>query len=168
MVPSLVQQLKREGRSEDSILEMLGEKRDEGLVSYGNKSKVGILLNAQNKKLLNYQRLLQEEQLAKKDTLKNASEFNKAQAEELAKFRQKFQMITGSQDTASTQSDPTRLSMPVADEAWRTTQRESYSNVAMPDLSVHRHNYRKKTPFTMWSNAVNHHGVFFNPPAQGI
>lgn len=29
-------------------------------------------------------------------------------------------------------------------------------------------NFRKKTPFTQWSNAYFSGGVFFNPPVNGI
>lgn len=128
MVPSLVQEMKSQGRNDDSILEMIDQKHNEGVVKYGNKSKIGLLLDKENKKMLDFQKLLQREMEAKKLNMRNNSEFNKAQIEELAKFRQKFQQVTGSQGPPSSSAEQTRLAIPAANEAWQTTQRSSYSN----------------------------------------
>jgi len=36
------------------------------------------------------------------------------------------------------------------------------------DFSAVKRNFKKKTPFTQWSNAYFSGGVFFNPPVSGI
>lgn len=54
------------------------------------------------------------------------------------------------------------------DNTWKTTNEVVFGGVQMPDLSVNKLNYRKKTPFTIWSNAFFHGGVFFNPHEQGL
>lgn len=64
--------------------------QNEKIVKYGNRSRVGILLNSQNKKLLNYQKMLQQEVKAKRNTSQNVSDFNKSKISDLANFRQKF------------------------------------------------------------------------------
>ena len=93
MVPGLVHHMKSDGKNDDSILEMMNQMQNESLVHYGNRSKVGILLDSQNRKLLNFQRLLKAEQLAKKQHLRHASDYNKGQVEELVRFSQKFKSI---------------------------------------------------------------------------
>lgn len=65
----------------------MNQLQNESMVNYGNKSKIGILLNSQNKKLLDYQKLLKAEEVAKKKHIRRASELNKSQIEELAHFR---------------------------------------------------------------------------------
>lgn len=35
-------------------------------------------------------------------------------------------------------------------------------------LNVSKRNFKRKTPFTQWSNAYYSGGVFFNPPVNGI
>lgn len=110
-----------------------------------------MLLDSENKKLLDYQRKLQQDQRNKKDKLKTASDFNKAQMERLAEMRQKFQQIRSiphSPNEKASFSDQTRFSVAANEEAWRTTQRESFHKHELPDLTINRQNYKKKTPFT--------------------
>ena len=57
-MPTIVQQMKTEGRTDDAILEKIAEMHNESVVKYGNKSRVGYLLDSENKKLLDYQRKL--------------------------------------------------------------------------------------------------------------
>ena len=38
----------------------------------------------------------------------------------------------------------------------------------LQDFSAYKKNFKKKTPFTQWSNAYFSGGVFFNPPTNGI
>jgi len=54
--------------------------------------------------------------------------------------------------------------------AWQTTNREFFSPKALPDMAnnTQRINFKKRTPFTQWSNAYFGNGVFFNPPVTGI
>jgi hypothetical protein len=36
------------------------------------------------------------------------------------------------------------------------------------EVQASRKNFKKRTPFTQWSNAYFSGGVFFNPPVNGI
>jgi len=38
----------------------------------------------------------------------------------------------------------------------------------LQDFRPYKRNFKKKTPFTQWSNAYFSGGVFFNPPVNGI
>jgi len=53
---------------------------------------------------------------------------------------------------------------------WQTTNREFFSPKALEDVASksQRINFKKRTPFTQWSNAYFGNGVFFNPPVTGI
>lgn len=87
MVPTMVQQLKSEGRNDESILEKIAEQQRESILNYGNRSKVGLLMHSHNRKLLSLQKVAQEQELKDRNNLRHtASNFNKAQMEELSKF----------------------------------------------------------------------------------
>ena len=42
----MVQEMKNEGKADDTILEKIAEIQNEKIVKYGNRSRVGILLNS--------------------------------------------------------------------------------------------------------------------------
>ena len=51
---------------------------------------------------------------------------------------------------------------------FRTTNQSYHEFLETQDFSTVKKNFRKKTPFTQWSNAYFSGGVFFNPPVSGI
>lgn len=53
---------------------------------------------------------------------------------------------------------------------WSTTNKEMYKphEIRPQVLSLQRANWKRRTPFTDWSNAYFGNGVFFNPPVSGI
>ncbi len=53
---------------------------------------------------------------------------------------------------------------------WSTTNKESYPPLEIMEesLKISKRNFKKKTPFTQWSNAYFGNGVFFNPPSSRI
>ena len=61
LVPNKIDELKKEGLSNEQILEKIAELHNENLINYGNKSKVGALFDSQNKKILDFQRKLVQE-----------------------------------------------------------------------------------------------------------
>jgi len=53
-------------------------------------------------------------------------------------------------------------------EHFKTTNQSYHDVLEQQDFSTVKKNFRKKTPFTQWSNAYFSGGVFFNPPVSGI
>jgi hypothetical protein len=53
-------------------------------------------------------------------------------------------------------------------DPWNTTNREFHHEKDFGEIGLHKRNFKRKTPFTQWSNAYFGNGVFFNPPVQGI
>ena len=53
-------------------------------------------------------------------------------------------------------------------EQFRTTNQSYFDTLEQQDFSAVKRNFKKKTPFTQWSNAYFSGGVFFNPPVSGI
>jgi hypothetical protein len=53
-------------------------------------------------------------------------------------------------------------------EQFRTTNQTTHDALEQQDFSAVKRNFKKKTPFTQWSNAYFSGGVFFNPPVSGI
>ena len=53
-------------------------------------------------------------------------------------------------------------------ERFRTTNQSYHDSLEPQDFSGVKKNFKKKTPFTQWSNAYFSGGVFFNPPVIGI
>jgi len=51
---------------------------------------------------------------------------------------------------------------------WSTTNQEFFVPKQSSDYKQQRRNFKKRTPFTQWSNAYFGNGVFFNPPVSGI
>jgi len=53
-------------------------------------------------------------------------------------------------------------------EHFCTTNMSVHGDIEAQDFSSVKKNFKKKTPFTQWSNAYFSGGVFFNPPVSGI
>jgi len=53
-------------------------------------------------------------------------------------------------------------------EHFMTTNQSYHDVLSQQDFSAVKKNFKKKTPFTQWSNAYFSGGVFFNPPVNGI
>ena len=86
---------------------------------------------------------------------------------ELQKMRSQFKDIAQSCDGRPPAS-PDSQQPSLAETVWSTTNRDFYNAKLPQDQTLYRKNYKKKTPFTQWSNAYFHNGVFFNPPVSGI
>ena len=57
----------------------------------------------------------------------------------------------------------------LGEDRFGTTNKEFYQGRQSGEsIIIYRKNFKKKTPFTQWSNAYFGNGVFFNPPVQGI
>ena len=57
---------------------------------------------------------------------------------------------------------------PVETGHFVTTNQSFHDTLETPDYSAVKRNYKRKSPFTQWSNAYFSGGVFFNPPVNGI
>ena len=86
---------------------------------------------------------------------RNVSDFNRARI-------QSHEMKLRGSESASVSRE---LSTSGTDQ-WNTTNQEFYQPINLNNL--HKRNFKRKTPFTQWSNAYFGNGVFFNPPVQGI
>lgn len=53
-------------------------------------------------------------------------------------------------------------------EHFVTTNNVFNSTLDVSAYSGTKRNFKRKTPFTQWSNAYFSGGVFFNPPTNGI
>lgn len=101
--------------------------------------------------------------------IRNTSEFNRAliQQNEVGKMRNSFRNIALSMDGKEEHRGP-RRQMSVSESPWNTTNKEQHGPQELGDMNVYRKNFKKRTPFTQWSNAYFGNGVFFNPPVGGI
>ena len=54
------------------------------------------------------------------------------------------------------------------EDHFRTTNRSFHEFMEHQDFSQVKKNFKKKTPFTQWSNAYFAGGVHFNPPVNGL
>lgn len=57
---------------------------------------------------------------------------------------------------------------PVDSGHFVTTNQAFHETLDSTDYSTYKRNFKRKTPFTQWSNAYFSGGVFFNPPVNGI
>mmetsp|Transcript_5777 Transcript_5777/g.9900 ORF Transcript_5777/g.9900 Transcript_5777/m.9900 type:complete len:256 (-) Transcript_5777:30-797(-) len=164
-IPELIEKMRGEGRSEKEIREAVQAKKSKSVEKYGNKSKVGLVLDMHNHKLLNNSKILNNDSYLRKLKIRNVSDFNRAhlQQSDFKKF--------GSQMVNTSTSAMFKLASSGVDSecpTWSTTNQEFFQPKEIKDLDVYRKNFKKKTPFTQWSNAYFSNGVFFNPPVQGI
>ena len=51
---------------------------------------------------------------------------------------------------------------------FETTNLKFHDIMEQQDFTAIKKNFKKKTPFTQWSNAYFSGGVHFNPPTSGI
>ena len=51
-IPVLIEQLKKEGKSDAEIKEILANKKIHSVEKYGNKSKIGLLFENQNEQIM--------------------------------------------------------------------------------------------------------------------
>ena len=77
-MPNLIEKLKREGADEAAIREALDDKKVVSVEKYGNKSKVGLILDMKNNQLLKNQKLLNNDNYLRKLQARNVSDFNRA------------------------------------------------------------------------------------------
>mmetsp|Transcript_18688 Transcript_18688/g.28620 ORF Transcript_18688/g.28620 Transcript_18688/m.28620 type:complete len:83 (+) Transcript_18688:1648-1896(+) len=81
--------MRKEGASEEEIKKKLIEKKEKSVEKYGNKSKIGLLLDMQNAQLINQNKLLKTDHFLRKVKQQNVSNYNKAQIQhnELSRLR---------------------------------------------------------------------------------
>ena len=51
-IPPLIERLRNDGKSDEEIQQALNEKKIKSIEKYGNKSKIGLILNQKNHDLL--------------------------------------------------------------------------------------------------------------------
>lgn len=168
-IPIMMEQLKSQGLNEEEITRAILEKRAQSIEKYGNKSKIGLLLEQENKDLVRSSHFLDREFGVRKEQTRNASDFNRAlmQKGELQKMRDQFKQVAQSADKPIS-GVGSRASSHVTESVWSTTNQQFYQPKEIRDLKTMRKNFKKRTPFTQWSNAYFGNGVFFNPPVTGI
>ena len=77
-IPNLIEKLKQEGKDDGAIRDALDEKKVLSVEKYGNKSKVGLILDMKNNQLLKNQKLLNNDNYLRKLKARNVSDFNRA------------------------------------------------------------------------------------------
>ena len=71
--------MKNEGSNDCDIKAILQDQKTNSVEKYGNKSKIGLILETENEKMLRNQKIIENDNYLKKLKLKNASDFNRAQ-----------------------------------------------------------------------------------------
>lgn len=71
--------MKNDGSNDAEIKEILQMQKTNSVEKYGNKSKIGLILETENEKVLRNQKIIENDNYLKKLKLKNASDFNRAQ-----------------------------------------------------------------------------------------
>ena len=71
--------MKNDGSNDAEIKEILQMQKTNSVEKYGNKSKIGLILETENEKMLRNQKIIENDNYLKKLKLKNASDFNRAQ-----------------------------------------------------------------------------------------
>ena len=70
--------MKGDGSNDAEIKEILQVQKTNSVEKYGNKSKIGLILETENEKMLRNQKIIENDNYLKKLKLKNASDFNRA------------------------------------------------------------------------------------------
>ena len=191
-MPDWVEKYRQEGLEEYEIQDLIKEKQQKYVEKWGNKSRVGILLNSYNQNLTQqkqmqvktpkrfgnsvntYEKLTanaNERQRMRLSSLPNIGRTSSA-APDGKNYRnkghaltQKAKQIKKSLDRRG--SDYASIE-PIETGHFVTTNQSFHETLETPDYSAYKKNFKKKTPFTQWSNAYFSGGVFFNPPVNGI
>lgn len=129
-----------------------------------------MILDFTDKTTLN--NLLLTEQRHQALQLKKAQDFNKqvAKEAELKMLKQQFDHVVRNRRQTRTFYRRNLYSTNQASE-WSTTNQDFFSppqKQQPEDIKELRKNFKKRTPFTHWSDAYFGNGVFFNPPVTGI
>ena len=169
-IPNIVTSLKKEGIPDEDIRKCIVDKKINSVQKYGNKSHIGMILEFNDKSLLNNLILNEQRHLA--NETKKTKDFNKqvAKEAELKLLRQQFDHIVRNRRQTRTFYRRSQYSSNQASE-WSTTNQEFFCSPPQhqaEDLKQLRKNFKKRTPFTHWSDAYFANGVFFNPPVTGI
>lgn len=159
-IPLLVQQMKQEGASEKEIREAILDKKDRSVEKYGNKSKIGLFLEQENQRLMRDS--IKNEKDVRRQKTRVTSEFNRTQI-----FKKELNLLKD-QITERNSSLKNKLEPIQTGSEWYTTNQEFFQPLKINDMKNYRKNFKKRTPFTQWSNAYFGNGVFFNPPVTGI
>ena len=144
----IVDKLNLQGASKDEIQKAILEKKQKALMKYAYKSKIGFNLDQDNKVLLSIENKL------KSRRVRNVSDFNRNSV----RLTQLDHPMSPAANYASFRDQ----------SPWSTTNKDFYKSSPAQDNKTYKRNFKKSTPFTQWSNAFFHNGVFFNPPVSGI
>ena len=74
-----IEKMKNDGSNDAEIKDILQQQKTNSVEKYGNKSKIGLILETENEKMLRNQKIIENDNYLKKLKLKNASDFNRAQ-----------------------------------------------------------------------------------------
>ena len=190
-MPDWVDKYRAEGMDEAQIQNLIKEKQHKYVEKWGNKSRVGILLNSYNQNI-------QEKQLQVRTPKRfgnsvNSHEKMSANLNERQRMRLSSLPTIGRTSSAAPDGKNYRNKgfaltqkakqlkktldrrgsdyasvEPVETGHFVTTNQSFHETLDVPDYSAYKRNFKKKTPFTQWSNAYFAGGVFFNPPVNGI
>ena len=156
----MVEQLKQEGATEKQIREAINDKKERSVEKYGNKSKIGLFLEQDNQRLMR-DSIKNEKDVRRKKT-RHTSDYNRTQI-----FKNELTSLKD-QITERNTSLKNKLEPIQTGSEWYTTNQEFFQPLKLNDMKNYRKNFKKRTPFTQWSNAFFGNGVFFNPPVTGI
>ena len=120
-----------------------------------------MLINSKHNDLDMDSKILNSDNYMRQKKARHVSEFNRVriQQNELSKINNSF-FKSQDQDIREVSTQGTN--------EWNTTNQEFYQAKDLNELGLQKRNFKRKTPFTQWSNAYFGNGVFFNPPVQGI
>ena len=79
-MPEIAEKLKAEGQDEKAIKEALIKKAEKSIEKYGNKSKVGVLMNSRDLELDT--QLLNSDNFLRQKKARNVSEFNRVRIQQ--------------------------------------------------------------------------------------
>ena len=140
----MVESMKEDGESDDKIRQAILEMKIKSLENYGNRSKVGLEIQNQNKEILGQhnEQTLNEFVNRKKNT-RNASDFNMQQirANELNRsLRNQFMLRGGNKEYPSSQirEDISNHESVGGSSSWSTTNREFFSPKNLSNINLQR------------------------------
>lgn len=187
-MPEWIIKFKNEGLTDNEINEIIKGKTEKYVGKWGNTSKVGVLINNYDSARIASEQLVMNprNQAARSRATAHNSMMTspKAASKRMSSLpaiqhrnsanpakRTKSIAVRGkSNQTQNLRNSQRTSAFNTMDDYdhYTTTNQHHHDVLEQQDFSAVKKNFKKKTPFTQWSNAYFSGGVFFNPPVSGI
>lgn len=174
-LPEWIDKFRQEGVSDAEINEIIKGKTAKYIGKWGNTSKVGVLINNYNSAYAN--EIMRQETRDQAPKTKQTPTARKRVSSLPAIEQRNSATISGKnrRTKSTTMNKQLRNSQKIKttydndDYApFQTTNQRYHEVLEQQDFTSVKKNFKKKTPFTQWSNAYFSGGVHFNPPTSGI